>query len=260
MKRKLLPFITADLCCPAASVKRFIICCLICLTTVSGLIAQSRRAARVGISQPPAVRVTLNDLINVTAARNELPPALLAELVHTESGGRYSIVSPKGAGGLTQLMPGTARRFGVRNVFDPIQNLEGGARYLRYLLTLFGGDVRLALAAYNSGEATVIAYRDGYSLRLSDGKIINPRGLRTGGIPPYRETQNYVAKIYGSTYNASSVDSKRRINSLSSNPTVTPDTSIGITTVVAARPSLVSVTPAVLAPVVVQTSSTYFWK
>jgi soluble lytic murein transglycosylase-like protein len=73
-----------------------------------------------------------------------------------------------------QLIPSTARRFGVTDVFNPVQNIQGGARYLRYLLDLYSGDYRLALAAYNAGEGAVQKY---------------------GGVPPYRETQNYVNQV-----------------------------------------------------------------
>jgi hypothetical protein len=83
-------------------------------------------------------------------------------------------VSSKGARGLMQLMPATARRFGVTDSFDPRQNIFGGAQYLRFLLDLFNGDVSLALAGYNAGENAVRRYR---------------------GIPPYRETRNYVQRI-----------------------------------------------------------------
>lgn len=230
---------------------RAVVLCLLCCPLA---LAQTSRAVRNGGGTTPAPTVqavSLNDLIETTARRVGLDPRLLAHLVHAESAGRAGVVSPKGAGGLTQLMPATARRFGVRNIFDPVQNLDGGARYLRYLLDLFGGDVRLALAAYNSGEATVLAYRGGYALRLGDGRIINPRGERTGGIPPYRETVQYVAKIYGATYSA--LPPARIVLPLSTRkpapPSLTPVSTAGNSNVAAITP-----------PPSVQTSSTYFWK
>ncbi len=91
-----------------------------------------------------------------------------------ESAGDPLAVSPAGARGLMQLMPGTADSLGVRDSFDPEQNLAGGVRYLRQLLDRFGGDERLALAAYNSGPGTVERY---------------------GDVPPYRETRDYVRRV-----------------------------------------------------------------
>jgi soluble lytic murein transglycosylase-like protein len=95
-------------------------------------------------------------------------------LVQVESAFQPRAVSPKGARGLTQLMPGTARELGVQDAFDPQQNLDGGARYLRQLLTRYGGDVKRALAAYNAGPGAVDRHR---------------------GVPPYRETRQYVRRV-----------------------------------------------------------------
>jgi len=91
-----------------------------------------------------------------------------------------------------QFMPDTAKRFGVRNPHDPQQAIDAAARYLRDLLRKFGGRLDLALAAYNAGEGTVESFQTGRPLVLASGKIINRRGQITGGIPPYRETQEYV--------------------------------------------------------------------
>lgn len=104
-----------------------------------------------------------------------LEPALLHAVISAESGYDALARSPKGARGLMQLMPDTARRYGVQNPLDPEQNIYGGAAYLRDLLTLFGNDLKLALAAYNAGEGSVLEY-----------------GNR---IPPYRETTRYVPKV-----------------------------------------------------------------
>lgn len=107
------------------------------------------------------------------AAKYDISPALLEAVVWQESRWNPAAVSPVGARGLAQLMPGTARQMGV-NPHDPHANLEGGARYLRMQLDAFGGDVEKALAAYNAGPARVV---------------------RAGGIPAIRETRNYVASI-----------------------------------------------------------------
>ena len=107
--------------------------------------------------------------------RNSVDPLLLYSIMHQESTFKTRAMSNKGARGLMQLMPGTARRFGVNSIWDPRQNIEGGARYVRFLLDQFGGDVPLALAGYNAGEGAVMKY-----------------GNR---IPPYNETQEYVRRI-----------------------------------------------------------------
>jgi soluble lytic murein transglycosylase-like protein len=113
--------------------------------------------------------------IHELAARFDLSPSLLEAVVWQESRWRENAVSPVGARGLAQLMPGTARYLGV-DASDPFQNLEGGARYLREQLDRFDGDLEKALAAYNAGPGRV---------------------ERAGGIPAIRETQNYVAAIMG---------------------------------------------------------------
>jgi soluble lytic murein transglycosylase-like protein len=118
----------------------------------------------------------LDTLVRTAAARNGLDPCLILSVMRAESGFNRSAVSVKGASGLMQLMPETAARFGVKNIFDPEENVMAGARYLRFLLDRFRGDVRLALAGYNAGEGAVELY-----------------GLR---IPPFQETQNYVRTIY----------------------------------------------------------------
>jgi soluble lytic murein transglycosylase-like protein len=109
-----------------------------------------------------------------TARRHGLDPALVLAVVAVESGFRPDAVSPKGAQGLMQLMPGTAQALGVGDAFDPQGNLDGGVRHLSGLLALYGGDLRRALAAYNAGEGAV---------------------ARHGGLPPYRETRDYVRKV-----------------------------------------------------------------
>jgi len=129
------------------------------------------------------------------AARYGIDPDLVLALVWQESGGRLNAVSPKNARGPLQLMPGTAARFGVRNPHDANEAVRGGVAYLVWLLDKFGGNVSLALAGYNAGETSVVAYLQGQTIVLRDGKVINRRGIRTGGIPPYDETENYVRRI-----------------------------------------------------------------
>lgn len=117
----------------------------------------------------------VDDFIVDSGKRNSVDPLLLYSIMHQESSFKPRALSHKGARGLMQLMPPTASRFGVTNIWDPKQNIEGGARYMRFLLDLFGGDVRLALAGYNAGEGAVMKY--GYN------------------VPPYNETQEYVRRI-----------------------------------------------------------------
>ena len=117
---------------------------------------------------------SLDEAVARIAAQNDLPAPLIQSVIAVESNFNPFAVSPKGALGMMQLVPDTARRFGVRDVFDPVENIEGGARYLKYLLGLFDGNYPLALAAYNAGEGAVFRY---------------------GGVPPYPETQSYVKQV-----------------------------------------------------------------
>jgi soluble lytic murein transglycosylase-like protein len=112
--------------------------------------------------------------ITQAAQANGIDPALLAGLIKQESGFNPNAGSGAGARGLTQLMPGTAAGLGVTNPLDPVQSIEGGAKYLKQQLDRFGGDVARALAAYNAGPGAV---------------------ERFGGVPPYAETQNYVRNV-----------------------------------------------------------------
>ena len=118
---------------------------------------------------------TVDSYILDSGRRNSVDPLLLYAIMHQESTFKPRAMSNKGARGLMQLMPGTASRFGVTSIWDPKQNIEGGTRYMRFLLDTFAGDVNLALAGYNAGEGAVIKY-----------------GYR---IPPYSETQEYVRRI-----------------------------------------------------------------
>jgi soluble lytic murein transglycosylase-like protein len=116
-----------------------------------------------------------HDVIKSAAEASGVEDRLLHAVITAESNYNPRAVSPKGAKGLMQLMPGTARQYGVSNVFDPAQNIQGGARYLAYLKTLFNNDLSLTVAAYNAGENAVIGH-----------------GRK---VPPYRETTAYVNKV-----------------------------------------------------------------
>ena len=116
----------------------------------------------------------INRAVEAIAATQSLPPQLIHSVIKVESNYNPLAVSSKGAQGLMQLMPETARRFGVANAFDPVDNIQGGTRYLKYLLDLYNGDYNLALAAYNAGEGAVEKY---------------------GAVPPYPETINYLIQV-----------------------------------------------------------------
>ena len=114
--------------------------------------------------------------IREAAERYGVEEGLVKAVIRVESGFNSRAISPKGARGLMQLMPGTASMLGVRDSFDPRQNIDGGVRHLRGLIDRFRSDLKLALAAYNAGEQAVMNH---------------------GGIPPYRETRDYVTRILG---------------------------------------------------------------
>ena len=127
-----------------------------------------------------------------SARRYGIDPRILRVLCHLESRFRLNAISPKGARGPMQFMPDTAARYALANPHDPKSAIDAAARYFRDLLSKFDGRIDLAFAAYNAGEGAVEAFRNGRVLRLSNGKVINAGRLVTGGIPPYRETQDYV--------------------------------------------------------------------
>jgi soluble lytic murein transglycosylase-like protein len=127
------------------------------------------------MAKPQSVKPQdLNQVINTISDRHHIDPDFISSVIHAESGFNPRAVSPKGAQGLMQLMPGTASKLGVSNAFDPSANVEGGTRYLTELLQRYNFDVIKALAAYNAGPLRVQQY---------------------GGVPPYHETQAYVARI-----------------------------------------------------------------
>ncbi len=130
---------------------------------------QARTAAKPNLGSSDLNRVILR-----SANRHQVDPDLVRAVVRVESNFNPNAVSPRGAQGLMQLIPATAERFGVRNPFDPVDNIEGGVRYLKFLLERFRGDLELTLAAYNAGENAVSRYN---------------------GVPPFRETRDYLLKI-----------------------------------------------------------------
>ncbi|HKO36313.1 MAG TPA: lytic transglycosylase domain-containing protein [Pyrinomonadaceae bacterium] len=134
----------------------------------AGSVASSLRGFTTGNAQ-------VDGYITDSATRHGLDPLLIYSVMHQESSFKQRAISHKGARGLMQLMPGTAARFGVTNIFDPKQNIDAGSRYMKWLLNRFQGDLSLALAGYNAGEGAVDKY-----------------GWR---IPPYAETQEYVRRI-----------------------------------------------------------------
>jgi soluble lytic murein transglycosylase-like protein len=123
---------------------------------------------------PAADEDPIDRIVKEAAERHRVDPALVKAVITTESGWDPHAISRKGAEGLMQLIPGTAERFGVGNPFDPAQNVEGGTTYLKWLLDRYNGDLRKTLAAYNAGEGAVD---------------------QVGGVPRYRETQQYVQKV-----------------------------------------------------------------
>ena len=126
----------------------------------------------------PVPATPYGELIHAAAQKHAVSPSLVAAMVRAESAFDAGAVSPKGARGLLQLMPATARRFGIEEdrIFEPAYNLDAGVRYLRWLIDRYPGDLARILAAYNAGEATVDRY---------------------DGVPPYRETNDYIRRILG---------------------------------------------------------------
>jgi hypothetical protein len=143
--------------------------------SVSGPSSRPSGTSRINIAGMQKNRQRFSSMIDDVARRTRLRPELLHAVVRAESAYDPQARSRTGAMGLMQLMPGTAKRYGVEDTWDPKDNLDGGARYLRDLLAMFKYDLKLALAAYNAGENAVVKY-----------------GNR---IPPFPETRNYVDQV-----------------------------------------------------------------
>lgn len=136
----------------------------------------------------PAAKANLTTIISSASGRSRIDADFIASVIRAESGGNPKAVSPKGAQGLMQLMPQTASTLGVKNRLDPAENVDGGVRYLRELLLQYNGDAARALAAYNAGPLRVQQY---------------------GGVPPYRETHAYVARVITDYNRKKTAEAKR---------------------------------------------------
>lgn len=132
-------------------------------------------------------------LIASAAAKHEADPFLLCVVGYMETRFNPAAISKRGARGIMQFMPATAARYGLSDPHNPRAAIDAAARYLRDLANRFDQRADLVLAAYNSGEATVEAYLKGQTV-IVGSRVINPKGVITGGIPPYRETRSYVAR------------------------------------------------------------------
>lgn len=137
----------------------------------------------------PQLKNKYNKIIQTAAQKHSVPTDLIHSIIHAESNYNSQAISPKGAIGLMQLMPETAKEYGVKNLYDPKENIEGGVKYLKDLIRLFNKKTDLVLAAYNAGQEAI---------------------KKHGGIPPYPETRNYIKKIMAS-YRKSTIRTRTKI-------------------------------------------------
>ncbi len=152
---------------------------------------QSRLRARARMRQRA---LFYEPFIAAAARKHGVDPRVLWTIAYLETRFRTDQVSPKGARGLMQFMPATARRFKLANPYDAAQSIDAAARYVSELTKRFDRRLDLVLAAYNSGETAVDCFLNGRTVKTRSGRIINPRRIRTSGVPPYRETQRYVRR------------------------------------------------------------------
>ncbi len=169
------------------------------LMLLSIVYVHAQETGAVGAASKVRTRASLYEpLIASAAQRHNVDPSLLWTIAYLESRFREEAISYKDgkpcAYGMMQFTAPTAARYGLKNPHDVREAIDAAARYVRDLQKRFGLRGDLILAAYNAGEGTVEAFRDGRRLVLPNNKIINPGGIRTGGIPPYVETRDYVAR------------------------------------------------------------------
>jgi len=136
------------------------------------------------------LKKTYDPIVSASAYRHSIPVDLVHSIIRAESNYNPNAVSPKGAMGLMQLMPETAQAYGVSNPFDPSQNVEGGVKYLKDLIKLFGRTTSKVLAAYNAGQEAIKKY---------------------GGVPPYRETRNYIQRVMSGGYQKALITTRTSI-------------------------------------------------
>ena len=155
-------------------------------TLLCGLAAGPARAAR--LDHP--LKKAYDPFVSASAYKHSVPVDLVHSIIQAESNYDPNAVSAKGAVGLMQLMPDTARAYGVANPFDPSQNIEGGVRYLKDLIKLFDRSTSKVLAAYNAGQEAIKKY---------------------GGVPPYRETRTYIQRVMAAGYRKPIISTRTQI-------------------------------------------------
>ena len=169
---------------------------MLTLTGVLAMFGEMKAQAQSRTNSSPELLArarAVEPLMREAARRHGVDPCVLWTIAYLETRFQSNQISPKGARGMMQFMPATATAYGLVNPFDAAASIDAAARYVRFLAARFDNRFDLILAGYNAGEGTVEAYRRGVSIQQPDGRIINPRRLQTGGIPPYQETRNYVA-------------------------------------------------------------------